>query len=86
MCVLCEACFRLDFQFKIFIHLYIVTNNFVLEFVHILVYKRNPLNYKTSNDIQGLKNPLVRGPGLAILGFEPSFSNPVKTDGPVGLN
>jgi hypothetical protein len=32
---------------------------------------------------QGLKNPLVRGPGPAICGFGPNISNPIKSDGPV---
>ena len=32
--------------------------------------------------MQGLKNPLVRGPG-AFSGFGPNNSNPVKSDVPV---
>jgi hypothetical protein len=38
---------------------------------------------KHETSIQGLKDPLGRGPGPAICGFGPAFSNPVKTDGPV---
>jgi hypothetical protein len=42
------------------------------------------MNYflNISFTMQGLKNPLVRGPG-AICGFGPNNSNPVKSDGPV---
>jgi hypothetical protein len=43
------------------------------------------MNYflNISFTMQGLKNPLVRGPGPAICGFRPNIFNPVKSDGPV---